>query len=253
MIRITRPEEIPKILQNKGKAKQRGMKAAFTRFKNDYRSGTKKFEFDNTVYGHETVKKVLREAQNDKCFLCESKVSHISYGDVEHFRPKAGYCQSAIDNLHRPGYYWLAYEWENLFFSCQLCNQRFKRNLFPIADENNRATSHKDDHNSEEPLFINPAKENPEEFISYRGEYVFAVGNNERGEITFKGAGLDRVELEEYRRTYLEEMRQIFIIATATPELPQSQEALIFLRSRATKNYKYSVMLKSALRDNFIF
>jgi hypothetical protein len=253
MIRINRPEEIPEILQTKGKAKERGMKSAFTRFESDYRSGAKKFEFDNKIYGHETVKKVLRTAQKDKCFLCESKVSHISHGDVEHFRPKAGYRQSADKDLQKPGYYWLAYEWENLFFACQLCNQRFKKNLFPLADETHRATSHKDDYKREQPLFINPAEENPEDFISYRGEYVFAIDDNQRGEATYKGAGLDRVELEEFRRTYLEEMRALYNVAIASPELPQSKEALELLQQRTTENYQYSVMLKAALKDKFSF
>ena len=61
--------------------------------------------------------------------FCESKVSHIAYGDVEHFRPKAGYRQRPEDPLVQPGYYWLAYEWSNLLFCCQLCNQRFKATI----------------------------------------------------------------------------------------------------------------------------
>ena len=253
MIRINRPTRVPDVLKSKGKAKQRGMKAAFTRFENDYRVGIKKFKFDNAVYGHQTVKDSLRLAQNDKCFLCESKVSHIAHGDIEHFRPKAGYRQSDRDSLHKPGYYWLAYEWENLFFSCQICNQRFKKNLFPLTDESHRATSHKDEHQRENVLFINPAEENPEDFISYRGEYVYAVDDNERGQITIAGAGLDRVELEEFRRTYLEEMRSLFFIAMASPALPESQEALRLLRRRATTDYQYSVMLKAALLHEFAF
>ena len=48
------------------------------------------FEFDSSVYGHKTVKKALIEAQHGKCCFCEAKVVHISYGDVEHFRPKGG-------------------------------------------------------------------------------------------------------------------------------------------------------------------
>ncbi len=83
--------------------------------------------------------------QHDKCAFCESKVSAIAYGDVEHFRPKAGYQQSHDDDLQRPGYYWLAYEWSNLFFSCSICNQQGKRNVFPLANPRRRATCHRDD------------------------------------------------------------------------------------------------------------
>jgi hypothetical protein len=44
--------------------------------------------------------------------------------------------------LEQPGYFWLAYVWANLFLACQLCNQSFKKNLFPLADPAKRARSH---------------------------------------------------------------------------------------------------------------
>ncbi len=72
-------------------------------------------------------------------------------------RPKAGFRQIAQELLGRPGYYWLAQEWDNLFFACPLCNQRYKKNRFPLRDPAARARSHRDDVSREEPLFINPA------------------------------------------------------------------------------------------------
>ena len=60
--------------------------------------------------------------------------------------------------MEQPGYFWLAYVWENLFFACQLCNQTFKQNLFPLANPTKRrARSHMDDLSAEEPLLIHPA------------------------------------------------------------------------------------------------
>src|SRR5207248_2896103 len=82
----------------------------------------------------------------------ESFFAHTGYGDVEHFRPKGGYKQRETDELKRPGYYWLAYAWDNLFCSCQLCNQRFKRNLFPLRDGRRRARSHTHKLDKEQPL-----------------------------------------------------------------------------------------------------
>ena len=60
------------------------------------------------------------------CAFCESKVRHIAHGDVEHFRPKAGYEQG--HRFNRNGYFWEAYRWENLYYSCQTCNQVYKGN-----------------------------------------------------------------------------------------------------------------------------
>ena len=107
-----------------------------------YKSGAKAFasrDFESGIYGAKSVKQALQKAQHGKCAFCESKITHIAYGDVEHFRPKAGYRQCPKDPLVRPGYYRLAYEWSNLFFCCTLCNQRFKGNHFPLADPARRA------------------------------------------------------------------------------------------------------------------
>jgi len=62
-------------------------------------------------YKHEKNKQALASSSNDKCMYCESKISHISYAQVEHIKPKA------------PGKYpELEFEWNNHGYSCQTCN-----------------------------------------------------------------------------------------------------------------------------------
>ena len=137
--------------------------------KQNYDAGQRDFNFSSSIYGAKSVKNALIQAQHDKCCFCESKISHISYGDVEHFRPKGGWIQDSGDNLTQPGYYWLAYDWSNLFLSCQICNQRHKKNLFPLQDPLKRAQSHHADIDDEDPLFINPTDDNPEELYRFPG------------------------------------------------------------------------------------
>jgi hypothetical protein len=92
-------------------------------------------------------------AQHRKCGFCESKVTHVDTGDVEHYRPKAGItCLPANrsrwgrelpdagnsegrspDDLCEWGYHFLAYEWDNYLFACGRCNRAWKGNLFPLA------------------------------------------------------------------------------------------------------------------------
>ena len=76
------------------------------------------FDFDSSPTA-EVGEGHLLKAQHDKCCFCESKVTQVAYGDVEHYRPKAGYRQEHGAPLGRPGYYLLAYEWSNLMFCCQ--------------------------------------------------------------------------------------------------------------------------------------
>ena len=72
------------------------------------------------IYSDDSVRKVLLNMFNGKCAYCESKITSIYNGDIEHFRPK-GEIKEATPT--KPGYYWLAAEWENLLFACPFCNQ----------------------------------------------------------------------------------------------------------------------------------
>jgi uncharacterized protein (TIGR02646 family) len=253
MIRIRKQQKPPNVLTTKGKAKRRAMSSAYSRASANYDSGKKKFDFDKTIYGHETVKEALIKSQQGKCFLCESKVTHISYGDVEHFRPKGGFRQSDSDALGKPGYYWLAYEWSNLFFVCQLCNQRFKKNFFPLVDSTKRAKSHHADITQEEPLFINPCDthQDPEDLISFRAEIPYAINNDPKGKATIKYAGLDRVELNEKRKHYYEQLRLIYALATANPPQPESNDAKDFLSRAVQDSGEYASMAKAAIAAKF--
>jgi uncharacterized protein (TIGR02646 family) len=155
-----------------------------------------KLEFKSDYYGHDDVKQALEAMQHGKCAFCESKLKHISYGDVEHFRPKAGWKQDEGDPLTRPGYYWLAYTWENLLLSCQICNQREKRNLFPVATSF-RALNHHDKIQDEEPLFVDPSRDEPSEHITWRR--WTPIPRTERGRVTIDALGLKREPLRKRR------------------------------------------------------
>ena len=193
MIRVNKPRRAPAIPRGNGHT---ACEADCTA----YDAGARSFHFDARLYAHESVKRILCRAQHGKCCFCESKVTHVAYGDVEHFRPKAGYCQRRNDRLTTPGYYWLAYDWANLLFCCQLCNQRYKRNLFPLIDPKARATSHHDDHSREQPLFINPAVDDPEQHIDFREGR--AVPRSRKGRATIQALRLNRPELLKRRSEF---------------------------------------------------
>ena len=114
------------------------------------------------------------------------KILHDKEGDVEHFRPKSATQNRLGDSLQKPGYYWLVYDWQNLYFSCKPCNQTYKRNLFPLQICTNRATNHNINIEQEDSALIDPYKEDPETMIGFRGEVPYAIDNNERGVITIE-------------------------------------------------------------------
>ncbi len=205
MIRINKPTDAPGVLRRRGIPATRKL---CEQIDADPKAHTT-FRFNAGIYGHRSVKDALREAQHDKCAFCESKVTHISPGDVEHYRPKAGYRQAPEDPLAQPGYYWLAYEWSNLLFCCQLCNQQFKGNHFPLADPAHRARSDRDDISREEPLLINPAIDDPADFLEFRENIIHAIDEDPRGKATIEILGLNRVKMAERRLDVLDKLKAL--------------------------------------------
>ena len=262
MIRIKRPARAPEVLRTRGVAIAKQHCKEYDGDPRAYRNGKKSFAFDHSIYGHKTVKNALKKAQHSKMRFCESKVSHIAHGDVEHFRPKAGYRRRPNGRLIRPGYYWLAYEWSNLLFCCQICNQRFKGNQFPLADEANRATSHHEAIKGEQPLFLDPSVEDPEsvlEFCDGRDGHLFREdGGHPRRKVIIEALGLNRADLAEVRRDALSQIIQLIecreLIAKKATDHPDSAlrkklaEIDRHFKRCVSNSAQYSSMTRALLR-----
>lgn len=220
-----------------------------------YAEGDRSFIFNEQIYSHSEVKTALQATQDGKCCFCESKIMHISYGDIEHYRPKKGWIQ-ADEALNKPGYYWLAYDWDNLLLSCQICNQRHKKNFFPLLDNLKRALSHEYDIAEESPFFIKPDKEDPQEFIEFKEEIPFPVDDNERGRITIEKLGLDRETLNESRRAKLTPIRILYNLAkdipVTTPEIRKRalEEIKKIAIEYTAENSEYAAMFRAFFKKN---
>lgn len=207
MVKIDAANNTPQILLNKGVQLRNQLISEYLGGKRYYASK----EFDNTVYGAHEVKKALVILQKGKCCFCEAFFQHVAYGDVEHFRPKAGWVQD-VEAINTPGYFWLAYSWENLFLSCEICNQRHKKNFFPLLNPHARASSHLDDIDIEEPFFINPRLDEPSLYISFKEEVPVGIDALGRGKKTIEKLGLAREVLNEDRRSTLSTIKRLYSI-----------------------------------------
>jgi uncharacterized protein (TIGR02646 family) len=165
MIKITKSATVPDILQNT---------AAPTSVNNVCRN----------VYADQTVKAKLLSDQNCKCAYCECYLEGKS-ADVEHFRPKASYRIAQGMKRYTPGYYWLAYDWDNLLLSCQACNRAFKNDIFPLFDESQRDIAGKNI-SKEEPMILNPAKDDLAKHIEFNRYIIRPILHN--GHLDFKGS-----------------------------------------------------------------
>lgn len=130
---------------------------------------------------------------------------------MEHYRPKSSVRQEKTADALFPGYYWLAYSWDNLFWSCQICNRKNKRDFFPLVDLAKRARSHKVKLAKEKPLLLNPGgPEDPRNHLKFRDEIAKGVTN--AGRTTIEIVGLNRPDLAEERLARLNELRMLLAI-----------------------------------------
>jgi uncharacterized protein (TIGR02646 family) len=154
-----------------------------------------------TIYNDDAVKRQLIADQHGKCCYCEAYLLHVGYGDVEHYRPKNGFKQATTEaQLGKPGYYWLAYDWDNLLFVCDRCNRGHKRNYFPLRNPNGRVRSHHTSIGQEQPLLLHPAFQNPEPHIEFRKGV--AKGKTPQGRATIRMCGLNRPKTREHRQVH---------------------------------------------------
>ena len=249
MIKTTRPVPIPNVLLEAGTRQKDIICREYDRSPEDYRSGRQTITFNHKIYGHESVKRVLAEAQHGKCCYCERKFGATSYGAVEHFRPKGAVRQNKGSVKLVPGYYWLAFDWNNLLVSCEKCNTSYKGSLFPLEDPNARARSHMDDVRVERPLFVDPSRENPREHIRFRSAAVEPA--TPRGRETIAGVGLRRSELEEARKERLdmvELMQEIVGMENGIEQrkLEKAKEKLAFYSSVQSE---FSAMVQDFLES----
>ena len=158
-----------------------------------------RFRFDISLL--RDVRPDLMKVSHGKCAYCESLLGVASQGDVENFRPKAGARGLNTSEYASAHYWWLAYEWNNLLMSCQICNQKYKRDYFPLADERLRASigAKGDDLLLEQALLIDPCSENPAEHLQFTAKGIVA-DLSPKGKVTIEILGLNRTELVDRRK-----------------------------------------------------
>lgn len=162
---------------------------------------------------YQRAKEALFLAQHKKCCYCEQDVP-LQYNPVEHFRPKLKADRGASYPKH--GYWWLAWRWDNLLFSCVICNSSHKRDSFPLAEGCVALMPCDDPEGGERPLLVNPASDlvDPRQHIQFRPmklngqEEWWPFGLTHQGKATIETLGLDRPELRDAYRTHSADMRR---------------------------------------------
>lgn len=149
-------------------------------------------------YRHEKIKDALVNMFHGKCAFCESKITHVDYGHIEHFKPKS-----------LPAYRALAFEWTNLLLACAVCNGAEHKGVkFPLAADGGP--------------FVNPCDDEPNDHFDFIYDQIAklatVVGKTTRGKTTEKLIGLNRYDLREHRTRQVQMLLCLKNYALADPE-----------------------------------
>ncbi|HAN46134.1 MAG TPA: HNH endonuclease [Cyanobacteria bacterium UBA8156] len=111
-------------------------------------------------YRHKQVKAALVKAFHGRCAYCESQITAVTYGAIEHFFPKSRYPDRT-------------FAWENLLLACDVCNSR-KGDTFPLDAADGT------------PLLVNPCAEDPAVHLQFDWNPITRLasiyGRDRRGE-----------------------------------------------------------------------
>ena len=148
------------------------------------------------------LKRHLVDLFDGNCAYCECRVRQVSYGMVEHYRPK----RKPAEAERHPGYFWLAYTPTNLLPCCDVCNGvRAKGSHFPVLGIHASVAS---EVGNEKPLLLNPYEHEDDprihlEFLvppDERDQLALVRGLSVRGETSVAIYNLRRTDLAQYRR-----------------------------------------------------
>lgn len=180
-----------------------------------------RYRFKNRFYSNREIKQACNDLFYGKCAYCESVIDTISSINIDHFRPKQ-HAMNLDGSVNRNHYWWLAYEWNNLYSSCEVCNQN-KKTRFPIEGKRvlkNQALT------KEKTLLIDPC--NGEDFYDtpFRTmEDGSMLGETRKGKITIDIFKLNRPELCQARKRVID---HIYILVKEASQLNDAQSEQYF-------------------------
>lgn len=201
MIRVARTLPVPPTLRSGRASAERGRATRFFRRRVSQRA-QEAYSFDAEVYAAEDVGQALSELFQGKCAYCETRTTALT---ISHFRPIGG--ALALDGKFSPDHYWwLAYEWENLYPSCQECD-RLKGQRFPVAARRARPRARGALLTAERPLLLDPCgDEDPELHLVYLDDGQIA-SETEVGRTTIDVLGLNRSSLVTERLLAIDRLK----------------------------------------------
>ncbi len=172
----------------------------------------------SSCYRQREVKQSLLDETFRKCAYCESLISHVAWGDVEHLKPKSESDAGVLD-------------YDNLTIACSICNN-CKSNYWSL----------------DEPI-LNPYSDDPDNHLCFLGTLVWTKKGSRLGRRTIDLLSLNRAALWERRKEHLDRISALadrFVDATREP-LKDALRRELSLRCRTRLSIRHCAEPSSVL------
>lgn len=170
-----------------------------------------------SAYRIPEVKAHLVSEAHGKCAYCESKITHVYFGDVEHIRPKSVFPAERLTMA-------------NLLLACAQCNNA------------------KGDFWDEALPLINPYNDDPSGEMFALGFLIARRPGRDRARLTIEQLSLNRQALLERRRERVELLQPLADQYALAPEGPIRDLLKQELRRQAQDDAEYAMIVRSFLR-----
>jgi uncharacterized protein (TIGR02646 family) len=165
------------------------------------------------------IKEAVRRDAHGKCIYCESYITQVHPGEIDHIRPVSKRRDLVV-------------EWGNLAYVCTECN-REKRDYYEPAL----------------PL-VNPFEDDPNEHLAFYGPAVLHRTGSERGEVTVKRLRLNlRRGLFERRKDRIEELQTLLDRLKAIASEPLRQVVAGVLEEELADGKPYAAVAREFVRQ----
>lgn len=176
------------------------------------------------------IRDALLNLFHSKCAYCESLLDPQTNYTTDRFRPHSGAVN--LDGSFDPDHYWwLAYEWFNIYPVCEVCNS-MKGNRFPIAGHRAKIKAEQADLAAEQALLLDPCTDQPEQHLVFSKEGLVA-SKTPQGQTTIDVFSLNRSRVVEARReAYRDADARLNMFETrpdpSNPQMVQNDLASLF-------------------------
>lgn len=185
------------------------------------------YEYKFQLINNSDVKNQCRQLFHNKCAYCESPILNQASA-IDHFRPKrhAMNMDGKVDNDY---YWWLMYEWSNLYLSCSTCNHS-KKTRFPVKG---KRVIYEQPVSEEHYLLLDPCnKSDFDEPHLYANEDGIMIGITNRGEITIDVLNLNRKQLIIDRRSVID---KVYKLLNEASTLKETDELYVDIKNHLLK------------------